>query len=124
MGGLQDEMDRLGHVKKAPRECWCDPSQKHKITDKCALHTKVFTSPQTKSCKCDTDKLFSFAPGPTRMLDKIDDRFTYNRISQQSRLKMFGDRDKDKALNIFDSYPSNPKKNRRHDKRWLANILK
>jgi len=44
---------------------------------------------------------------------------TWNRIQQQKKLSLFGDKDKDKVMNIYDSKPYSKKNNRNVIKKFL-----
>lgn len=85
-----------------------DDTQKFKVNSPEELHNKVLDNPKIDSCSNDLNKCFTFSPGNTKMVDKINfktDKLAQMRIQQQRKLNMFGDYDGDGVINILDCNP-------------------
>ena len=110
-------------LKEAPKECWDDPAEMCKISQPNLINSTVLTSSLTSRYKSDMNPFFNFLPGSTLQPLKplpvfnINDAKAWKRVNQQKKLKMFGDRDKDKVMNILDCAPYNSKKTG-----WLHNL--
>jgi len=77
-----------------------DDSKKHIIDDDKMFNEKIFNGPKFKK-KDSMNKLFKHLPGETKIIDNMN----------KQKLSLFGDKDKDKILNVFDKNPF--KKNKR-----------
>jgi len=101
-----DELRAWKFGKDGNKSLYDDELKNHIIDDENAMNTKVFSGPKFKE-KNYMNKLFKHLPGDTKLVDRV----IKARTQKHKNLKLFGDRDKDNILNVFDKNPY--KKNKR-----------
>jgi len=100
-----DELKAWKFEKSKDSKIFDDESKMCIVDNDKMFDEKVFNSSKFKK-KDSMHKMFKHLPGETKLVDKI----ILKRINDQKNLNMFGDKDKDKVLNIFDSNPRNKNK--------------
>ena len=85
-------------LPEVSREVVDDKKKKSKVNDN-GNFTKILSSNHLKSCECDLHRI------QIQGKAKVNDKKMMNRMNQQKRLPMFGDKDKDGIKNIFDPRP-------------------
>lgn len=94
-----------------------DPSKNYMINDPQAMITKILSNPKINEAKMHAHNFFKFSPGPTHMSNQFD-KTAFKKLEKEKDLKLFGDKDKDGTLNIFDCDPFDPKK-----QAWIHTLL-